>query len=127
MSINHEINPYILSTCDFELKYFKAKTLPRKITTNLGTEGKEASSSSKYKEISKMFNFPLKPISEKIPELVKVDIKNFIRDIIEMGHGIQGSKKQLIDMIRQRFPDLKKSRVDTFVKECFDKERRAPD
>jgi len=47
--------------------------------------------------------------------------------LIEFAHGCLLSKKQLIDNIRSKFPDLSKSKIELFVKETFDKEKRHPD
>ena len=56
-----------------------------------------------------------------------MEIKDVIENLIELGHGTTLSKKQLIDMFKKEFLDLKKTRIDLFVKECFEKQRRPLD
>ena len=54
-------------------------------------------------------------------------INDVITDIISYGHATQLSKKQLTEDIKSKYPDLKKTHVETFVKECFEKQRRPAD
>lgn len=60
-------------------------------------------------------------------EEVKLEIKDVISDLIDIGHGSVISKKQLIEDIKGKYSDLKKTHVETFVKECFEKARRPLD
>ena len=72
--------------------------------------------------------FPIKVFNKfKEQEKQKAQIKDYIEDLIEFAHGCLLSKKQLIDNIRSKFPDLSKSKIELFVKETFDKEKRHPD
>eukprot|EP00347_Sterkiella_histriomuscorum_P010123 403377516 len=72
--------------------------------------------------------FPLKAIiDKKNQDDQKVEIKHYIQEIIELCHGSLQSKKQLIELLKQAHQDIAKKRIETFVRECFDKERRTPD
>lgn len=50
-----------------------------------------------------------------------MEIKDVIGNLIEIGHGTTLTKKQLIELLRKEHQDLKKTHVDLFVKECFEK------
>lgn len=56
-------------------------------------------------------------------EETTLKIKDVVNDLIIQAHATSLSKKQLIDDIKLRFTDLKKTHVDAFVKECFDKKK----
>ena len=46
-----------------------------------------------------------------------------IERLVELGHGSAIPKKQLVEQIKKEHADLKKSHVDMFVKECFEKKK----
>ena len=71
--------------------------------------------------------FPLSVEKVKKNEEVKLRVNDVITDIISFSHATQLSKKQLIEDIKGKYPELKKTHVDTFVKECFEKQRRPAD
>jgi hypothetical protein len=71
--------------------------------------------------------FPLSVEKVKKNEEVKLRVNDVIADIISFSHATQLSKKQLIEDIKGKYPELKKTHVDTFVKECFEKQRRPAD
>ncbi len=50
-----------------------------------------------------------------------------ISDLIEIGHGSVISKKQLIEEVKAKYTDLKKTHLEAFVKECFEKSKRPKD
>jgi hypothetical protein len=71
--------------------------------------------------------FPLSVEKVKKNEEVKLRVNDVIADIISFSHATQLSKKQLIEDIKVKYPELKKTHVDTFVKECFEKQKRPAD
>jgi hypothetical protein len=60
-------------------------------------------------------------------EETKLNIKDVVIDLVYQAHAVSLSKKQLIDDIKSRFNDLKKSHVEAFVKECFEKKKQPLD
>ncbi len=50
-----------------------------------------------------------------------------IDQLSEIAHGTILSKKQLIELIKKEFPDLKKTHIELFVKESFEKQKRPLD
>jgi len=72
--------------------------------------------------------FPIYVFKKKKDEIQgKLQIKDVIGELIQIGHGTLQSKKELIDQIRGKYLELSKHRIETFVKECFEKEKRPPD
>lgn len=71
--------------------------------------------------------FPISVAKVKKVEPVKLEIKDVIDRLIEIGHGSSIPKKQLIELIKSENSLLKKVHVETFVKECFKKEKRPLD
>jgi hypothetical protein len=60
-------------------------------------------------------------------EETKLNIKDVVHDLVVTAHATSFSKKQLIEDIKSRFGDLKKTHVEAFVKECFDKKKQPLD
>ena len=71
--------------------------------------------------------FPLSVEKVKKNEEVKLRVNDVIADIISSSHATQLSKKQLIEDIKVKYPELKKTHVETFVKECFEKQKMPAD
>jgi nucleoid DNA-binding protein len=44
-----------------------------------------------------------------------------ISDLVFFSHATVLNKKELIEDIRGKYPDLKKTHIESFVKECFEK------
>lgn len=72
-------------------------------------------------------DFPLSVEKSKNQPPAKVLIKDVIDHLIELGHGLSTSKKQLIELFKKEHQDLKKSHLEVFVKECFEKSKRPLD
>jgi hypothetical protein len=66
--------------------------------------------------------FPISVLKLKKVE-VKLEIKDVIEKLVELGHGSTIPKKQLAEQIKKDHADLKKGHIETFVKECFDKKK----
>jgi hypothetical protein len=60
-------------------------------------------------------------------EISKLEIKDVLDKLIEIGHGSTLTKKELLAAFRQENAMLKSNHIQTFVKECFDKEKRPLD
>jgi hypothetical protein len=54
-------------------------------------------------------------------------VNDVISDLVQHGHATVISKKQLIEDIKVKYSDLKKSHIETFVRECFEKQKRPAD
>ena len=48
-------------------------------------------------------------------------------DLVEHAHASFISKKLLIEEIKAKYIDLKKTHIDAFVKECFEKKKQPLD
>jgi hypothetical protein len=71
---------------------------------------------------SNIQEFPLS-VEKPKKEETKLNIKDVVHDLVHSAHATSFSKKQLIEDIKSRFSDLKKTHVEAFVKECFDKKK----
>ena len=56
-------------------------------------------------------------------EETKLSIKDVVNDLVYQAHATSFSKKKLIEDIKSRFKDLKKTHLEAFVKECFEKKK----
>jgi hypothetical protein len=50
-----------------------------------------------------------------------------VNDLVEHAHASFISKKLLIEEIKAKYVDLKKTHIDAFVKECFEKKKQPLD
>ena len=65
--------------------------------------------------------------ASKKKEAVKLDIKDVINELLEIGHGTAQSKKILNEIFKKEYSDLKKGHIEVFIKECFEKQKRPHD
>lgn len=112
------MRPYIFLQHRQDLSDFKAVSLKRKPKVVLSRMSFGAASTG---DESVYAPFPLSVEKVKKNEEVKLRVNDVIGDIISTSHATQLSKKQLIEDIKGKYPELKKTHVDTFVKECFEK------
>ncbi len=112
------MRPYIFLDTKTDLGDYKAISLKKKpkITLSRMSFGNASTADESH-----YASFPLSVEKSKKNEEAKLKINDVITDLISYGHATQLSKKQLIDEIKLKYPDLKKTHVDTFVKECFEK------
>lgn len=73
-------------------------------------------------------DFPISVLkAAKKKEAAKLDIKDVINELLEIGHGTAQSKKILNEIFKKEYSDLKKGHIEVFVKECFEKQKRPHD
>lgn len=54
-------------------------------------------------------------------------IEDKIDEIIRIAHGSEKSKKYLQEQLHEKYPLLRKSHMESFIRDCFVKERRDKD
>lgn len=92
----------------------KKKSKPKPSTSRYSFSGASTADES-------IPDFPISVIKVKREAPNVMEIKDVIGNLIEIGHGTTLTKKQLIELLRKEHLDLKKTHVDLFVKECFEK------
>ena len=112
------MRPYIFLDSRTDLGDYKAISLKKKpkITLSRVSFGNLSTGDE-----SPYAQFPLSVEKFKKKEEAKLKINDVITDLISYSHATSVSKKQLIEDIRGKYPDLKKSHIESFVKECFEK------
>ena len=118
--------PYLLLPSRCDLGDFKAISLMKKrvkpqslisrVSFGNHCDTENTTGSSNIQE------FPLS-VEKPKKEETKLNIKDVVHDLVHSAHATSFSKKQLIEDIKSRFSDLKKTHVEAFVKECFDKKK----
>lgn len=102
------LKPYVHYPTNYDLSEFKAVAFKRS-TKLIRTE------------------FPLSLLKVTKVETNVVSIKDNIDEIVSNLHGSSISKKEAMDRISGRFPTLRKSHIENFMKDCILKEKRPGD
>lgn len=116
--IRSVIRPYILLVNDYDLGDYKAINLKQKLQKQPLSRMSFGIGHHEGPNIA----FPISVLKLKKVE-IKLEIKDVIEKLVELGHGSTIPKKQLAEQIKKDHADLKKGHIETFVKECFDKKK----
>ncbi|TNV87320.1 hypothetical protein FGO68_gene14514 [Halteria grandinella] len=117
--------PYVLLSTRVDLGDYKAVSFRKKVKKVVHPSRMSFGNVSTTDEF--LPEFPISVAKMKKVEPIKLEIKDVIDRLIEIGHGSSIPKKQLVDLIKSENTLLKKGHVETFVKECFKKEKRPLD
>ncbi|CDW90095.1 UNKNOWN [Stylonychia lemnae] len=124
---------YINTYENSDLSNFKAVAFRRPLLTvrsKKRDESRRQSMNQDQNDQQQIEGFPIRVFKlarDQDLDKQKAQIKDYINDLIEIAHGCILSKKQLQEQIKQKYPELPKLKIEIFVKECFDKEKRHPD
>ena len=126
------MTPYILQhsqSCD--LGDYRAVCLVKRRVKQVGTlippSSRFSFSNANASTGDELCDFPLSV--EKPPKIedTSLQIKDIVNELVPFAHATSLSKKQLIDEIKARYPELKKTHIENFVKDTFEKAKRPLD